>query len=130
MRRLINLTITALVTLAAVAGPAAAHMPNDVSYASPDARDSARQVSTPQTDLRSPDARDSATRPVSTYAPGHISQPSPVVSPVVTATTGGFDWADAGIGAAAMLALLACASGALLVASHRRRDRAYRVATR
>jgi hypothetical protein len=51
MRRLINLTITALVVFAAVSGVAAAE---GVDYVSPDARDSARQVSSPQTDLRSP----------------------------------------------------------------------------
>src|SRR3954447_25699783 len=71
MRRLINLTITALVVFAAVSGSAAA-LP--VDYVSPDARDSARQVSSPQIDLRSPDARDTST--VETYTPGHVTQAS------------------------------------------------------
>jgi hypothetical protein len=120
MRRLINLTITALVVFAAVSGSAAA-LPSD--YVSPDARDSARQLSSPQIDLRSPDARDTST--VETYAPGHVTQPSPVVS----VPTGGFDWADAGIGAAGMLALVALGSGALMIASQRRRGRHFRTAT-
>ena len=126
MRRLINLTIAALVVFAAVSSVATARVLDDVSYVSPDARDSARQVSSLQTDLRSPDARDSATRPVETYTAGRISQPSPVVS----VTAGGFDWGDAGIGAAGMLAVLARASGALIIVSHRRRDRGYPIATR
>jgi hypothetical protein len=124
MRRLINLTITALVVLAAVSGVAAARLPYD--YVSPDARDSARQVTgSQQTDLRSPDARDASTRPVETYTPGHVTQASPVLS----VPTGGFDWADAGIGAAGMLALVALGSGALMIASQRRRGRHYRTAT-
>ena len=114
MRRLINLTITALVVFAAVSGVAAAQ---GVDHVSPDARDSARQLSQPQIDLRSPDARDVATRPVKTYTPGHVTQ----ASPVVAVSTGGFDWTDAGIGAAGMLALVALGSGALMIASQRRR---------
>jgi hypothetical protein len=44
--------------------------------------------------------------------------------------TGGFDWGDAGIGAAGMLALIALASATLVIASNRRRGRRYPVATR
>lgn len=142
MRRLTNLTIAALVVFAAVSGVAVAR-PDDL--VSPDARDSARQLSSPQIDLRSPDAPDSArqpaspqidlrtpdardatTRPVETYTAGHVPQPSPVVSAVPTS---GFDWADAGIGAAGMLALVALASGTLMIASQRRRGRGFRPAT-
>ena len=115
MRRLINLTITALVVFAAVSGVAVARAQD---YRSPDARDSARQLSSPQIDLRSPDARDAVRQPVETYTAGHVSQPSPVVS----VATGGFDWADAGIGAAGMLALVALGCGALMIASQHRRD--------
>ena len=121
MRRLINLTITALVVFAAVSGVAAARV---IDRVSPDARDSARQVSAPQIDLRSPDARDASTRSVETYTPGHVTEPSPVVS----VSTREFDWADAGIGAAGMLALVGLGSGALLIASQRRRGRGFRAA--
>src|SRR4051794_2498139 len=139
MRRLINLTTTALVVFAAVSAVAVArdqdYVPPDargfdaarqlssprVDLRSPDARDSARQLGSPQIDLRSPDARDASRQPVETYTPGHLPQPSPVVS-VVSAPTGGFDWADAGIGAAGMLALVALGCGALVIASQRRRD--------
>lgn len=144
MRRLVNLTIAALVVFAAVSGVAVARPddlvspdardsarqlsspPPQIDLRSPDARDSARQPSSPQVDLRSPDARDVSTRPVETYTPGHVPQPSPVVSAVPTS---GFDWADAGIGAAGMLALVALASGTLMIASQRRRGRGFRPAT-
>ncbi|MFL5894039.1 MAG: hypothetical protein ACJ76Z_02865 [Thermoleophilaceae bacterium] len=122
MRRLINLTITALVAFAAISGVASAQ---SIDHVSPDARDSAPQVSSPQIDLRSPDARDAATRPVKTYAPGHVTQASPVVS----VPTVGFDWADAGIGAAGVLALIALGAGALMIASQRRRGRHFGTAT-
>jgi hypothetical protein len=122
MRRLNNLTITALVAFAAVSGVASAQI---VDHVSPDARDSARQVSSPQIDLRSPDARDAATRPVKTYTPGDVTQ----ASPVVALPTSGFDWADAGIGAAGVLALVALGSGALMIASQRRRGRHFGTAT-
>jgi hypothetical protein len=123
MRRLINLTITALVVFAALSGVATAQV---LDHVSPDARDSARQVTgSLQTDLRSPDARDASTRPVETYTPGHVPQPSPVLS----VRTDGFDWADAGIGAAGMLALVALGSGTLMIATQRRRGRRFRPAT-
>ena len=41
----------------------------------------------------------------------------------------GFDWGDAGIGAAAMLALFGIAAGAALIVTGRRRGRSVRVAT-
>jgi hypothetical protein len=126
MRRFINLTITALVVFAAVSGVAVAQPFELQNHVSPDARDSARQLGSTVTDLRSPDARDTATRRVETYTPGHVTQSSPVVA----VATGGFDWGDAGIGAAGALALMAIASGTLMIASHRRRGRGYPIATR
>jgi hypothetical protein len=126
VRRLINLTITALVAFAAVSGVAAAQPFELQNHVSPDARDSAGQLNSRQTDLRSPDAREMSTGPVETYTPGHVTQSSPVVS----VATGGFDWADAGIGAAGALALMALASGTLMIVSHRRRGRGYPIATR
>jgi hypothetical protein len=57
MRRLINITLTTMVVTAGITSAAAAQNYNDLR--SPDARDSARHVST-VTDLRSPDARDAA----------------------------------------------------------------------
>jgi hypothetical protein len=83
---------------------------------SPDARDAAVQAAeTPQVaqDLRSPDARDA----------GRVSLPvqSPVVEIREVPETG-FDWGDAGIGAAGILAMLSIAAGfTLLVGSRRRR---------
>ena len=66
--------------------------------------------------------------PVATYE-AHVgvagsgldsSGQSPVQT--VTSSSGGFDWGDAGIGAAAMLTLLSLGTGALLV-SRRGRER-------
>jgi uncharacterized lipoprotein len=79
---------------------------------SPDARDAGRTPDTAVTqDLRSPDARD-AGRPVQV--------PTPVVA-IREVPGSGFDWGDAGIGAAGMLALFSIAAGVALTVSARRR---------
>jgi hypothetical protein len=79
---------------------------------SPDARDAGQAPHTQVTqDLRSPDARD-AGRP--------IQVPTPVVE-IRAAPGSGFDWGDAGIGAAGALALLSIAGGLALLAGGRRR---------
>jgi hypothetical protein len=85
---------------------------------SPDARDAAVQAAkpTPQVaqDLRSPDARDV----------GRVSPP--VQQPVVEireVPSNGFDWGDAGIGAAGILAMLSIAAGFTLLLGTRRRRR-------
>jgi hypothetical protein len=62
-------------------------------------------------DFRSPDAR-------ATFEPG----PGTTV-PVAQVSSGGFEWSDAGIGAAAMLGAIALGLGALLLLSGRRRER-------
>lgn len=148
MRRLTNITLTVLVVFAAVSGVATAQdfrsadardsarqgpgttglgILNGRDLMSPDARDSARQANSNPTDLRSPDARDVAARPVTTYVAGRTSTPA---QPVLKAAVDGFDWGDAGIGAAGMLALVALFAGTLMIASQRRRDRRFPVATR
>jgi hypothetical protein len=169
MRRLIQITFTTAVATAAIAGPAVAQnyqspdartgappsqpsilngrdlvspdardsarnvtnqpsILNGRDLVSPDARDSARKISTvPQTDLRSPDARDVANNPVATYQPGRVPQPAQPT--VLQVPDNEFNWGDAGIGAAGMLALLALIGGTLMITSHRRRDRRFPVAT-
>ena len=57
---------------------------------------------------------------------GEISASSPVVA--VSAPSGGFDWGDAGIGAAGMVALFSIAAGSALLLMGRRRRRDVRVA--
>jgi hypothetical protein len=104
---------------------------------SPDARDAARdlpdQVAPPPSsitassradhqDLRSADARDAARD----LPP--IESPAAVVQ-VRDPQESGFDWGDAGIGAAAMVALFSIAAGAALLVTGRRRGRSARVAT-
>ena len=81
---------------------------------SPDTRDAARATLTRQyLDLRSPDARDAGRTPV--------EGPTPVVE-IREVPGSGFDWGDAGIGAAGMLALFSIAAGlALMVGARRRR---------
>jgi hypothetical protein len=80
---------------------------------SPDARDAGQSTDTQVTqDLRSPDARDAGQPPVKV--------PTPVVE-IHAAPGNGFDWGDAGIGAAGALALLSIAGGLALLASGRRR---------
>jgi hypothetical protein len=63
-------------------------------------------------DLRSPDARDAGRAPVQV--------PQPVVE-IREAPGNGFDWADAGIGAAGMFALFSIAAGVALTLGGRRR---------
>jgi hypothetical protein len=58
---------------------------------------------------------------------GEISASAPVVT--VSAPSGGFDWGDAGIGAAGMVALFSIAAGSALLLMGRRRRRDVRVAT-
>ena len=80
---------------------------------SPDARDAAQaaKVEVAQ-DLRSPDARDAG---LPEQAP-----PDTVVA-IREVPSSGFDWGDAGIGAAGILALLSIAGGLTLMATSRRR---------
>ena len=86
---------------------------------SPDARDVARTADTSVAqDLRSPDARDAGRPPVEVSTP---------VVEIREVPGSGFDWGDAGIGAAGMLALFSIAAGLALMAGGRRRRRAVQV---
>jgi hypothetical protein len=84
------------------------------------ARDAAYQSEghgAPTQDLRLPDRRvpDTGVRipPV---------EPAPTQVRVVEVASDGFDWGDAGIGAAGGLAMLGLAGGMVMIATHRRRD--------
>jgi hypothetical protein len=111
---------------------------------SPDAKDAALQAQSSQQgqDLRSPDAADAAAHrgiyeqekpyvltrdygsPDAADAARDL-QPVNIPAPVVEVNepSTGFDWGDAGIGAAGMLALFSIAAGsALVLTSRRRRD--------
>jgi hypothetical protein len=99
---------------------------------SPDARDAAAHRGLYETDegshvlnrdYGSPDAVDAARD----LPPVQI--PAPVVE-VRNLPSGGFDWGDAGIGAAGMLALFSIAAGSALLLTGRRRRRGVQVATR
>jgi hypothetical protein len=121
------LTTTAL--LAVCAGAASASQYEDLR--SPDAVDAAehRGLYEPEQgpfalnrDYGSPDAADAARD----LPPVHI--PAPVVT-VTRSPSGGFDWGDAGIGAAGMLGLFSIAAGTALVVTGRRRRGTPRTAT-
>ena len=102
---------------------------------SPDARDAKTEpVTQVAQDLRSPDARDARTEPITQVAQDLRSPdardagrpPVEVATPVVdirAAQGGGFDWGDAGIGAAGLLAMLSIAGGLALMVTTRRRRR-------
>jgi hypothetical protein len=111
-QRMFQVNLAAMLTIAAVAWPAAAQAKTDLR--SPDARDAGRaaQVRVVQ-DLRSPDARDAAAGP-SVAGAVLAAHTAPSVSD-------GFEWGDAGIGAGGMLILLTLASGTVLLALRTRR---------
>jgi hypothetical protein len=103
---------------------------------SPDARDAALEAAKTEVaqDLRSPDARDAAAQAAETQVAQDLRSPDardagrispPVQTPVVEireVPENGFDWGDAGIGAAGILAMLSIAAGfTLLLVSRRRR---------
>ncbi len=105
-------------------------------YGSPDAADAAPDLPSgpvvthagagPYTDserklVESPEVQQMLSR-----ISGEISASSPVVA--VSAPSGGFDWGDAGIGAAGMLALFSIAGGSALLLMGRRRRQDVRVA--
>ena len=83
---------------------------------SPDARDAATQSAKVELaqDLRSPDARDAGLPEAPT---------SDTIVEIREAPVGGFDWGDAGIGAAGLLAMLSIAGGLALMVTTRRRRR-------
>jgi hypothetical protein len=92
----------------------------------PDTRDAAGGAATvrpaqPRQDLRSPDARDAARD----LPPVHVQMP---VIHVREVPSGGFDWGDAGIGAAGMLALFSIGAGSTLLVTNRRRRRGFQAA--
>ena len=136
-RRNSILTTAALVAVCALPVSAAA----DVDLRSPDARDAAGNFAVDQlgssVDLRSPDARDAAgnylDEPRSTVdlrSPdardaGRQLDPAPVSTVQVAEPSSGFDWGDAGIGAAGMLALLGIAAGSMLLVTTTRRRRGF-----
>jgi hypothetical protein len=144
-----NSILTTAAVLAVLAAPASADTYQDLR--SPDAKDAAREagvVTGPTQDLRSPDAADAAQHrglyenergpyvlernygsPDAADAARDLP-PVQISAPVVEIRepSGGFDWGDAGIGAAGTLALFSIAAGSALLISSRRRRRGFRVA--
>jgi hypothetical protein len=77
----------------------------------------------PGQNLRSPDAQDAARILPPASTPASVIEVREVPS-------SGFDWGDAGIGAAGMLALFSIAAGSTLLVTNRRRRRGFQVAAR
>ena len=90
---------------------------------SPDARDMARVAgATPAQDLRSPDARDAAAGlGVASAQNGGFAGSATEASNAAPSASDDFEWGDAGIGAAVMLALLSLAAATVLVTVRTRR---------
>jgi hypothetical protein len=100
----------------AAAAPTAAADHQDLRW--PGAKDAARGYLEPVTieraqDLRMPDRRDTVAALTDTAPPVEFARVSP---------DGGFDWGDAGIGAGAVLAVIALGLGGSVALVHRRRD--------
>ena len=118
--------ITTVALAAALTVPAAAGAKPYLDLRSPDARDASTAPPPPSSiaqssgnayqDLRSPDARDAGREPTSTPVPAPVVEIREVPQP-------GFDWGDAGIGAAGILAMVSIAGGLLLLVGGRRRRR-------
>jgi hypothetical protein len=128
MLRRNHLIVAALVALFVLPASAAAQQ----DLRSPDAADAAAHRGLYETekdayvlerDYGSPDAADAARD----LPP--VQVPTPVVE-VSGAPSGGFDWGDAGIGAAGMLALFSIAAGSGLLLVGRKRRQGVQVATR
>jgi len=89
---------------------------------SPDAIDAARAIEvSPAQDERSPDAVNGVR--ASTLTPAGSAGVSPSRSG--QSTSDAFEWGDAGLGAAIMLALLSLCGGVVLLIGRRRRRRGY-----
>ena len=114
------LAIAAVVGACAFAVPTASALQDLVS---PDARDAGPVTHNPieSTDLRSADAQDAAANPrLRSYRTPTIIE---VTSPTAPSSSG-FDWGDAGIGAAGTLAVIAIAAGGTVLVTRRRSARA------
>jgi hypothetical protein len=140
----IRSAITALLVAASVA-PAAYARPDQSG--SDGVRNVSAQGASPATDLRSPDARNGATwaqmsqaqdlrspdaRDTTSWAEmSRVQAPRApqVVSVGTTPSSSGFQWADAGIGAAGLLVLMSLGASAVLLLGRHRRRRGRAVAT-
>jgi hypothetical protein len=133
MLRISRLTLAAATIALCAASPTAAHA------ISPDALDAGMPTSAQQQDKRSPDAASPFESTIDQRAPDNrFGQPNgesiPVVAPVsvrvVEVRSNGFEWGDAGIGAAGMLAIVLVGVGAAMANAHRQARRVTATTTR
>jgi hypothetical protein len=132
MLRIHHLTIAAVAIALCAASPAVAQSQDKRS---PDAI-AAGQPKVPQTqDYRTPDAVTPVEPTTDLRAPdSRFGQPTggpvPARVRIVEVPSSGFGWADAGIGAAGMLALVMLGVGVAMAGTHHRRARRFTVTTR
>ena len=133
MLRTHRFTTTAAVAIALCAAAPAVAQQQDLR--SPDTI-AASEPQAPQTqDYRSPDAASPVEPTTDLRAPDNrLGQPTggpvPARVRIVEIPSSGFRWGDAGIGAAAMLAVVMLAAGAGMVGMHHRRARRFTATTR
>jgi len=105
----------------------------DRSYGSPDAADAARDLPSTQIPAHAnPGPYTDAERAIveSPEVQQRVNRATIATSPIVEVhqPSGGFDWGDAGIGAAGMLGLFSIAAGLVLLLTARKRRQGLRVA--
>jgi hypothetical protein len=129
MLRIRRFTTTSAVAFAlCAASPAAA--PALISPDAIDAGDKGKAQVTQEQDRRSPDATtpfestiDRRSPDVRYGQPNGESAPTPVRVRIVEVPSSGFEWGDAGVGAATVLALVLVGVGVAMAGPHRRRRR-------
>jgi hypothetical protein len=114
--------LAALVPSGALAQPAREPATFAQNLQSPDARDAA-QTGQARQNLQSPDARDAAAGRGTYNSPRVVvvKMPRSSSAPPESASAGGLDWADAGIGAGGLLGLGLIGAGGAFVVVHRKR---------
>jgi hypothetical protein len=113
-------SITTIGTVMALAVPAAAGAQQQ-DWRAPDRVDARHEgliIKVRHQDLRAPDRVDAGRTPSATRAP----RVDTAVAPSATSSANGFEWGDAGIGAAGMLGIVGLVGGGVLLTARRRHD--------
>jgi hypothetical protein len=116
--------ITATALLAVAAAPASAAPYEQLHDTAPPPSSIATPAGDEYQGVRSPDLP-----PVHYPTPKVATEPPAPIVTVTESPSGGFDWGDAGIGAAGIVALFGVAGGLAVLLLARRRRRDVRVAT-
>ena len=133
MLRIHRFTTTAAVAIALCAAAPAVAQPHDLR--SPDAVDAGEQKAPQIQDYRAPDTVNPVEPTTDLRTPDNrfgqpTGGPAPARVRIVEVPSSGFGWGDAGIGAAAMLAVVLLGAGVGMVGMHLRRARRFTATTR